>query len=397
MDNQIFNGERLKEALQFREKTMTMLAEETGIRKQSLSLYANGGNVPPYENVKKIADSLNFPVDFFMTKDLCTTITGNIYFRSQASATKKSRNAQKIKLEYVAKMYEVLLDYINFPEVNLPEDIDINLPEDSFEADSETVLIEIEKLAAQVRAYWKLGDGPIENLQYVLESNGIIVTGFRDVNSAIDAFSQQIKVNKKTVYIVALATGMKPIERLRFDMAHELGHILMHSWEADNDCITRDEFNAREKQANMFASAFLLPKDSFVRTVAAYPTNIDYYKFLKKKWKVSMQAMMYQARQLNVISANQFQYMMRIVSKNGWRTKEPGDVPGQIGETIFQGAIDLLFDGGYMTVDELLRDFASYGIILSQKDLENFMCLRKGTLKQKEKIIPFMSVKKDNQ
>lgn len=381
MDNQIFNGERLKEALQFREKTMTMLAEETGIRKQSLSLYANGGNVPPYENVKKIADSLNFPVDFFMTKDLCTTITGNIYFRSQASATKKSRNAQKIKLEYVAKMYEVLLDYINFPEVNLPEDIDINLPEDSFEADSETVLIEIEKLAAQVRAYWKLGDGPIENLQYVLESNGIIVTGFRDVNSAIDAFSQQIKVNKKTVYIVALATGMKPIERLRFDMAHELGHILMHSWEADNDCITRDEFNAREKQANMFASAFLLPKDSFVRTVAAYPTNIDYYKFLKKKWKVSMQAMMYQARQLNVISANQFQYMMRIVSKNGWRTKEPGDVPGQIGETIFQGAIDLLFDGGYMTVDELLRDFASYGIILSQKDLENFMCLRKGTLK----------------
>ena len=386
MDNQIFNGERLKEALQFREKTMTMLAEETGIRKQSLSLYANGGNVPPYENVKKIADSLNFPVDFFMTKDLCTTITGNIYFRSQASATKKSRNAQKIKLEYVAKMYEVLLDYINFPEVNLPEDIDINLPEDSFEADSETVLIEIEKLAAQVRAYWKLGDGPIENLQYVLESNGIIVTGFRDVNSAIDAFSQQIKVNKKTVYIVALATGMKPIERLRFDMAHELGHILMHSWEADNDCITRDEFNAREKQANMFASAFLLPKDSFVRTVAAYPTNIDYYKFLKKKWKVSMQAMMYQARQLNVISANQFQYMMRIVSKNGWRTKEPGDVPGQIGETIFQGAIDLLFDGGYMTVDELLRDFASYGIILSQKDLENFMCLREELLNTKRKL-----------
>lgn len=130
--------------------------------------------------------------------------------------------------------------------------------------------------------------------------------------------------------------------------------------------------------SNMFASAFLLPKDSFVRTVAAYPTNIDYYKFLKKKWKVSMQAMMYRARQLNVISSNQFQYMMRIVSKNGWRTKEPGDVPGRMGDTIFQGAIDLLFDGGYMTVDELLRDFASYGIILSQKDLKNSMCLREG-------------------
>lgn len=397
MDNQIFNGERLKEALQFREKTMTTLAEETGIRKQSLSLYANGGNVPPYENVRKIANFLKFPIDFFMTRDLCTTTTGNTYFRSQVSATKKSRNAQKIKLEYVAKMYKVLLNYINFPEVNLPENIDINLPEDSFEADSETALVEIEKLAEQVRAFWKLGNGPIENLQYVLESNGIIVTGFRDVKSAIDAFSQQITVNEKMVYIIALATGMKPIERLRFDMAHELGHILMHSWGEDNECIGKDEFNAREKQANMFASAFLLPKDSFVRTVSAYPTNIDYYKFLKKKWKVSMQAMMYRARQLNVISANQFQYMMRIVSKNGWRTKEPGDVPGQMGETIFQGAIDLLFDGGYMTVDELLRNFTAYGIILSQEDLENFMCLREGTLKQKAKIIPFMSVKNGNQ
>ena len=78
MDNQIFNRERLKEALQFREKTMTTLAEETGIRKQSLSLYANGGNIPPYENVQKIADILKFPVDFFMTKDLCVTMTGNI-------------------------------------------------------------------------------------------------------------------------------------------------------------------------------------------------------------------------------------------------------------------------------------------------------------------------------
>ncbi len=50
-----------------------------------------------------------------------------------------------------------------------------------------------------------------------------------------------------------------------------------------------------------------------------------------------------------------------------------------------------------MTVDELLWDFASYGIILSQEDLENFMCSRTGILKQKEKIIPFMSVKRDNQ
>ena len=193
--------------------------------------------------------------------------------------------------------------------------------------------------------------------------------------------------------IIALAIGSKPIERLRLDMAHELGHILMHSWGEDNEDVSRDEFNAREWQANYFASALLLPKETFTRSVSAYPTNVDYYQSLKKKWKVSMQAMMYRARQLDIITDNQFQYMMRIVSKNGWRTKEPGDVPGQIRDTVFQGAIDLLFDGEYVTVDELLNVIAQYGAGLSQEDLENLMCLKTGTLNQKSKIITFLSVK----
>ena len=395
MNAQKFNGQRLKEALQFREKKMTELADETGISKQSLSLYANGGNVPPFDNVIKIARVLEFPTDFFMSEDLCTVSTGNTYFRSQASATKKSRNAQKIKLEYVSKMYEVILNYMNVPELNLPDTTGINIPDDIADVDSEQAIKEIEKLSKLVREYWNLGNGPIENLQYVLQSNGIIVTGFRDVDIGIDAFSQQITIDGKMVYIIALSIGTKPIERLRFEMAHELGHILMHTWGEDNEEISKDEFNVREKQANMFASALLLPKETFSKSISAYPTNIDYYLALKKKWKVSMQAMMYRTRQLDIISANQFQYMMRIMSKNRYRTHEPGDKPGEIGDTIFQAALDMLFEGGYLTVRELLKEFGRYGIYLSQSDLENLMYLREGTLYQEPKIMPFMTIKKD--
>lgn len=397
MNTQKFNGQRLKEALQFREKKMTELADETGISKQSLSLYVNDGNVPPFDNVIKIARALEFPTDFFMSEDLCTASTGNTYFRSQASATKKSRNAQKIKLEYVSKMYEVILNYMNVPELNIPDTSAINIPEDIANVDSDQAINEIEKLAKLVREHWELGNGPIDNLQYALQSNGIIVTGFRDVDTDIDAFSQQITIDGNVVYIIALAIGSKPIERLRFDMAHELGHILMHTWGEDNEEISKDEFNAREKQANMFASALLLPKETFSKSVAAYPTNIDYYLALKKKWKVSMQAMMYRARQLDIISTNQFQYMMRTMSKNGNRTHEPGDKPGEIGDTIFQAALDMLFEGGYLTVRELLKEFGRYGIYLSQHDLENLMYLREGTLYQEPKVIPFMTVKKDTE
>lgn len=397
MNTQKFNGQRLKEALQFRKKTMTELADETGISKQSLSLYANDGNVPPFDNVIKIARALDFPTDFFMSEDLCTASTGNTYFRSQASATKKSRNAQKIKLEYVSKMYEVILNYMNVPELNIPDTSAINVPEDIANVDSDQAVNEIEKLAKLVREHWDLGNGPIDNLQYALQSNGIIVTGFRDVDTDIDAFSQQITIDGKVVYIIALAIGSKPIERLRFDMAHELGHILMHTWGEDNEDISKDEFNAREKQANMFASALLLPKETFSKSVSAYPINIDYYLALKKKWKVSMQAMMYRARQLDIISTNQFQYMMRTMSKNGNRTHEPGDKPGEIGDTIFQAALDMLFEGGYLTVRELLKEFGRYGIYLSQNDLENLMYLREGTLYQESKVIPFMTIKKDTE
>ena len=80
MNNRKFNGARLKEALQFRGMKMTELADKIGIKKQSLSNYANGLNVPPYENVIKIAQVLDFPADYFMVEDLCTTATDNTFW-----------------------------------------------------------------------------------------------------------------------------------------------------------------------------------------------------------------------------------------------------------------------------------------------------------------------------
>lgn len=395
METSKFNGQRFKDALQFRGKRMTELANDIDISKQSLSLYANGENVPPYENVLKIAKALDFPFEFFMTEDQCTTATDNTYFRSQATASKLTQNAQKMKLEYVAKVYEVLLNYVDFPERNLPPVI-FNGTENLLEADSEEVLEQIETIAGMVRKYWKIGDGPIDNMQYLLESNGIIVSGFKNIDSKIDAFSQRINVQDHgRIFIIALALGEKPDVRLRFDMAHELGHILMHNWDDSNDCLSRDEFNALEKQANMFAGAFLLPRETFGRDVAPYATNIEYYKALKKKWGVSMQAMMYRARQLDLITANQFQYMMRIVSAKGYKTHEPGDTPGKLNSTIFQGAIDVLFEGDYLNAKELMQAFHDYGIYLSQKDLEDIMGLKAGTLTVGPKLIPFVKVKTD--
>ena len=391
MGSKKFNGQRLKEALQFRGLKMADLSRDTDISRQSLSLYANNENTPPFENVKKMACRLEFPVDFFMTEDLCTTVTSNTYFRSQAAARKKEQNAQKLKLEYTAKMYEVFLNYVDFPSLTLPclTEFRNKVPFPEQKSDTE-IADKIEKLAQHVRSEWGLGDGPIEDMQYLLASHGIIVTGFTNVADNIDAFSQKVSIKEHgTVYIIALAIGEKPITRLRFDMAHELGHILMHNWDESNEELEKEEFNNLERQANRFASALLLPKDSFEHDVRPYATNVEFYRSLKKKWNVSMQAMMYRARDLEIITGNQYSYMMRMISAKGERLHERGDVPGMLSSTIFQGAIDVLFDGGYLTAADLLRAFHANGIWLRQSDMEDLMGLTPGTLNIEPKIIQF--------
>lgn len=391
-----FYGERLRNARMFRGLTLTELAKRTDISKQSLSLYENDNNVPDYSRVRALAVELNFPFEYFFQKDNYISKTETTYFRSFASATKKDRTAQSIKLEYVAKMYEILLEYISFPDMNLPS-IDFVGYDDVFECESIDAVQEIENIADQVREYWGIGSAPIKDLQYLLEKNGIIVTGFDTNEDKIDAFSQRTIVANDDVYFIAVALGDRPEGRIRFDMAHELGHILLHPWSEDLETITKEEFKARERQANMFASAFLLPKDSFGKDVASYPTDLKYYLFLKNKWKVSIQAMIYRAHQLDIISDNQYQYLMRQVSKNGWRLKEPGDVPYLLNENIFQGAIDILIEQNIFTAKEILNLFKKNGVTLYSQDMEELLHLRPDTLKVEEKIIPILSLRKSEE
>lgn len=380
MSEKRFRGERLKKARLFRGKTLTELSEMTDISKQSLSLYENNGNRPEPERGMRIATELGFPYDFFLQDDEFETSTEVTYFRSLVSATKMDRIAQSIKLEFVAKIYEILLNYVDFPSIHIP-DIEFRGNSNEFdEAGNTAELYEIERIAVEVRRHWNLGEEPISNLQFALEENGIIVTGFDTGETKIDAFSQRTALDKYSVFFIAVDQGSKPEGRIRFDMAHELGHILLHPWSESLDLISKEEFKTRETQANIFASAFLLPRESFGRDVQAYPTDLKYYLWLKKKWKSSIQSMVYRSHQLEIITDNQYQYMMRQISKNGWRKKEPDDIPHYLNENIFQGAIDLLFEEKILTPSALMRVFKQHSINLFPSDIEDLLHLRKDTL-----------------
>ncbi len=374
-----FNGERLKDARLFRGKTLADISRDTGISKQSLSLYENNKNSPELANVLKLTQSLKFPFDFFFQESSFQVKTEATYFRALLSATKKDRTAQSVKLEYLAQIYLVLLEYIEFPSLNLPK-VDFNGSDNTYDYDEENEVEQLEAIAMQVREFWGLGNTPIKDLRFVLEANGIIVTSFDANAEKIDAFSQRTIVNNGDIFFIAVSKSGQTVARARFDMAHELAHILLHPWSEDLELIPKEEFKARERQANILASAFLLPRDSFIQDVSHYPTNLEYYKHLKEKWNVSIQAMIYRAYQLKVITSNQYQYLMRQVSKNGWRESEPGDIPFVLEENLLQSAVDMLINNNVLSGVEFLEELKRHGIAMYPDEIEELLGLKAGTL-----------------
>lgn len=381
MTKTIFSGEKLKNARMFRGLTLTELGKRTNISKQSISLYENNLNIPHYMRAKIMADELNFPCDYFFQENGFVAKEEVTYFRSLTAATKKARLSQSIKLQYVAKIYELLMDFISFPELNLPE---IN-----FNGDDN----QIKEIAALIRNYWGLGDKPIDNLQYVLEKNGIIITGFSTHEDKIDAFSQKISINGQDKYFIAVALGEKPQGRIYFDMAHELGHILLHPWNENLNQLSKQEFKKREKQANIFASEFLLPEQAFKEDISLYPISISYYQSLKLKWKVSVQAMFYKAHDMKMVSDYQYEYIMRQISKKGWKKGEPDDFPYCLNENIFQNAIDMLKENNILSAKYILDLLKSHGVNLYTNDIEEILNLKPNTLQFKEKISPIVHIK----
>ena len=102
-----------------------------------------------------------------------------------------------------------------------------------------------------------------------------------------------------------------PGDRMRFTLAHELAHIVMHKLLTEN----------MENEADRFASEFLMPSED-IRHQLNYLT-LDKLAQLKLYWKVSMAALLMKAKTLKTISERQYSYLWMLMGKNGYRLNEP--------------------------------------------------------------------------
>lgn len=369
MRNNRVNAERLKEARLFRGMTMDELACSVSVNKQAISQFENRKTSPDPMTLKQIARVLDFPYDFFCEEDRASII-GNTYFRALYSSHKKDLVAQQIKTKYLAKIHSILETKVRFKPLNLPPIV-------------EESVMTIDQLALYVREFWGLGLEPISNMVSLLEENGIIVGEFATESRDIDAFYQYSEDDGHPTYCVILGTDKKSFYRRQFNCAHELGHILMHERYSDLNEINRDEYRDRENEANSFASAFLLPAEPFRRDVMIYPNRLSHYVELKKKWHVSIMAMIMRAYSLDCISQNQYTYLMRQMSTNGYRQIEPLDDQIEYKHPhALRQAIKLLLTKANMSGGDIMRLFASNGFSVSANVVEELLNLDKGVLSQ---------------
>ncbi|HBE7940637.1 TPA: ImmA/IrrE family metallo-endopeptidase [Clostridioides difficile] len=354
-----FNGERLKKARIYREMTVFELAQKMNCERQLISMYENNKLKPEKNIIKQIAKELYFPVKFFLEKEN-DIIKGSSYFRALLTTNKKYRKKQIQRMEFLAQIYFFLHDYIEFPKLDLPNCF-YKTPEEA---------------ALLLREAWGLGLKPVDNIIYEVEQHGVIVTGFPTSIDYIDTFSQMIDIEGKTMYLIGYSNNNTSTSRLHFDIAHELGHICLHEWSEDVEALEKQEFEDRESEANRFASTFLLPEETFKLDAKRTPLRIPNYTELKRKWKVSIQAMIRRSYSLGIISMDEYHSMIRTLQCRGLRKSEPLDdelltaMPA-----LLKTAILMLLNEKVFTPKELIYNFS-----LEPKELENILDLPNNTL-----------------
>ena len=362
-----FNGERLRQARIYRGLTVAELAKQIGCQRQTLSMYEIAKSQPSDKTVvEKLARALDFPIHYFYeTQSLHAS--GTVYFRSLLTTNKKYRNEQIVKMCFLSQVFTFLQDYIVFPKFEAVAIHDDCAPETA---------------AAILREEWGLGQGPIDNLISVVEQHGIIVTCFNTSTDDVDAFSQLVDIEESPTFLIAYSSNKTSAARIHFDIAHELGHICLHEWSDDIEDIPKEEFKTRERQANDFASAFLLPEETFKIDALSGPQTIAYYKHLKKKWKVSIAAMIRRAEKLGVMTMEQYQTLIRIMQRRGQRKEEPlDDVLITAAPALLKTSVLMLLQENVFTPKEFMYALSqNYGLSINPLEVEYLIDLPSGTL-----------------
>jgi Zn-dependent peptidase ImmA (M78 family) len=179
-----------------------------------------------------------------------------------------------------------------------------------------------ENLAKEVRESWKLGTDPIPNMTELLEEKGLKVL-IVPLPERVSGFTCIVAREEGNAGLPVIVVNSRfPLERRRLTLAHELAHRLIDTYSLSD----KDE----EKAANVFAGAFLMPREHLLREVGKQRNALGYKELIdiKRLYRVSGAALLMRLRQVSVISESILTYAFQTIAR-GWRTQEPEELEPQ--------------------------------------------------------------------
>jgi len=300
----------------------------------ALSQLEHGHSQPAPSTLIGLSEVYGCPLEFFVDRPGDRQPEG--FFRSLRSSSARDRKQYIARARILRDFVHVIEDHIRLPDLDVPR-----IPVSAGRPD------EVEAAAERVREAWNLGEGPIGNVVRTIERHGVVVVRVAGFTNEVDAFS--VCFPDRPIVVIGSDKGVTA--RSRFDAAHELAHLVLHS---DVDAGTKEA----ESQAHAFAAAFLMPA-SMIRDQLPDRMDLRTLTRLKVEWRVSINALLMRAKTLGVMEPARYTSCMKMMSAKGWRTREPGDDLLGALETprLLPAAIDRLRELG-LSIEDICREGA---------------------------------------
>lgn len=302
-------GLRIKQARRRRGFSLRDLSDRAGVSHTAISQYERGIKNPGSDTLIRLSRSLDVGLDFFLRPTEIGAIEP--VYRKQ-KALKKKEEYQII--EEIRDWLERYLEAEKLCPVGGEASFDYPpaFPRKVQSFD------EVEAAAIALRKAWDIGLDPMEDLTGHLEDKGIKI-GRLDAPDAFDACAFIAEANGG-VPVIVTRKGL-PGDRQRFNLAHELGHIMLEVEE------NAEERFSEERACHRFAGAFIAPRPTLLDDIGEHRQHfsVNELHLLKHKYGLSMQALIYRANDLDVISDSYKKSLFDRFDERNWKVVEPGE------------------------------------------------------------------------
>jgi Zn-dependent peptidase ImmA (M78 family)/transcriptional regulator with XRE-family HTH domain len=294
-----FNKDRIKQARELSGFTQDELASLVGVKQAWIAKIENGRKAPSPELMSAIAHHVRQPLPFFTQESILELGDGTLLFRAKASISRKQEIEARRHAEIVLEMALRLSTTFNpIPVVITP-------------------LNEKPTVAAQIiRKQLGFDDvSPIPHLIRAIEKGGVMVLSVPSLEDRY-AFAAWGGPAQR-LPIIAISEG-NSADRLRFSVAHELGHLVLHK----SVSVTNKDV---ENQAYVFGAELVAPEKGISRELMKEKITLDRLGELKLRWGMSIQALLRRSFDLGITTERQYRYLLQQIGMRGWRTQEPVD------------------------------------------------------------------------